>query len=96
LVTEVAPVEQVEEVGPVMIKEEPVRRFPDSHDREPVDRRESERKRNYGDVPTATIEDAIGELPLLAGLVAVANVAAAYLLVRRAAQAVSDVARRRF
>jgi hypothetical protein len=54
-----------------------------------MDRRLNEQIRRNDGVPTATVEDAIGELPLLAGLVAVANVAAVFILVRRAGEFVT-------
>jgi hypothetical protein len=74
-----------------MKKEERVSPLSGMSDRNDTDRRRLEQKRNDDGVPTATIEDAIGELPLLAGLVAVANVAVAYLLVRRTTEAVSGL-----
>jgi hypothetical protein len=73
-----------------MKKVEQVSHIPDSSDRENEHGRSLQEERN-DDVPTATIEAAIGELPLLAGLVAVANVAAVYLIIRRTADAVSGL-----
>lgn len=72
-----------------MREEESVGSFPGRYAGAYTDRRALEPKRVADGVPTATIEDAIGELPLLAALVAVANVAAAYLILRRAGEAVS-------